>query len=375
MYRFFPEYNYRALPNRTYARRRGSVLIAVLGVLLMLSILVTLFIEETIKTLEYESLDSLNPAVERDAYAALEMSLAALAEIAQFDDGQLYAPEQGWIRQLESSEAFQQLGSGIKVKMIDASGRMPINTMSETQLNTMLVTVFDLDFGTIRTLSSSLLDWIDRDEDRRLNGAESADYLRSSVPYRAADQPLRTLQELRWVEGWAEVFFNSEGIPTEDFQKLCQLVTIRPVQTVNLNAAPIEVLDLLAWKSSWDPSFLFDGLGEDYLMESPASENGQGFGVTSGLLQIIVSVDRGGVPRTLSAWVIPNLETAPPNSGQSPAETVRKTGSDEQQQALGYPFQILEISWNDTERPPEPARYESLGLNSEVFSSSIRDSL
>jgi len=353
--------------------RRGSVLIAVLAVIILLSILITRFMEEALEDLEYRSIFNEPVDVRSYAYSILELSLATIHEVALIDEGKLYAPEQGWGNPLEYAKVAVPNGWEISVEISDEGGKLPINTMSEELLNKMLEESFEFDFGTTRELSSMLLDWIDEDSSRRLNGAESEDYLRRNPPYKAANGPLQSLEELRLLEIWEEVFFDEEGQPNELFAKLDNMVSVYHTGAVNLNRAPPEVLELLALQDGYDEDYIFDGLEQPYLTQAPASVDAANSGVEIALLRVTVSLRRGNVPYTISALVEPNFSSEPASGGgsapgqRSDADTPR-TGTKEEQDAIAYPFKILQVSEYDAgESSSAPsARYSALDMEDEM---------
>ena len=353
--------------------RRGSVLIAVLAVIILLSILITRFMEEALEDLEYRSIFNEPVDVRSYAYSILELSLATIHEVALIDEGKLYAPEQGWGNPLEYAKVAVPNGWEISVEISDEGGKLPINTMSEELLNKMLEESFEFDFGTTRELSSMLLDWIDEDSSRRLNGAESEDYLRRNPPYKAANGPLQSLEELRLLEIWEEVFFDEEGQPNELFAKLDNMVSVYHTGAVNLNRAPPEVLELLALQDGYDEDYIFDGLEQPYLTQAPASVDAANSGVEIALLRVTVSLRRGNVPYTISALVEPNFSSEPASGGgsapgqRSDADTPR-TGTKEEQDAIAYPFKILQVSEydaGDSSSAPS-ARYSALDMEDEM---------
>ena len=82
-------------------------------------------------------------------------------------------------------------------------------------------------------LTDSVIDWIDSDSNTRPTGAEDIDYLKMKTPYRAANQPLQSVEELRLIRGFTP----------EIVDKLLPWVTALPQPTeINVNTAPPEVL-------------------------------------------------------------------------------------------------------------------------------------
>ncbi len=82
-------------------------------------------------------------------------------------------------------------------------------------------------------LTDSVIDWIDSDSNARPGGAEDIDYLQMKIPYRAANQPLQSVEELRLIRGFTP----------EIVEKLLPWVTALPQPTeINVNTAPLEIL-------------------------------------------------------------------------------------------------------------------------------------
>jgi len=93
-----------------------------------------------------------------------------------------------------------------------------------------LLTVVGVDSG----LADGVVDWIDPDSDvTQPNGAEDGEYMRSDVPYRAANRPFASVSELLMVKGFT----------TENYQKIAPFVTALPEYTdIDINTAPKEIL-------------------------------------------------------------------------------------------------------------------------------------
>ena len=83
-------------------------------------------------------------------------------------------------------------------------------------------------------IANAVVDWIDADsETTSPGGAEDAAYLALATPYRAANRPLVTVDELHYVKG-----FDAKTVT-----RLKPFVTALPAITrINLNTAPLEVL-------------------------------------------------------------------------------------------------------------------------------------
>jgi len=350
-------------------RQSGSVLVAVLAIILVITFMVTRFMNEAVKDLEYRAIFNEPSDVRAFAYGMLEVALATVQEVALIDDGKLYAGEQGWSDPLSYAGITIPNGWEVSISIRDEGGKLPLNTMSEDLLNKLLEEQMDFDFGTTRELSSTLSDWIDEDDEQRLNGAESDDYLRNNPAYRAANAPLQSLEELQLLKIWEDEFFDEDGYPNELFVQLSGLVSVTNTGSVNLNSAPADLLELLALQDGWQDDYLFDGLEEPYLKKPPESA-GKISGVEVNLLRVTINLKRGDVPFTISALVEPNFSaqssSGSATSGSAPggaSEDKPKTGSVEEQDAMQIPFKILQLS-EYTQGGPETtsARYSVMDI-------------
>jgi len=123
----------------------------------------------------------------------------------------------------------------------DAQGRFNLNNLvragapspPDSAMFRNLLTSQGLDPG----LSEALRDWLDSNTTvDGPGGAEDIEYLSLPQPYRSANQPLQSVDELRLVKG-----FTAKAV-----EKLRPYVTALPVPTtVNVNTAPDQVLAAL----------------------------------------------------------------------------------------------------------------------------------
>lgn len=367
-------FNLQSEQTTSRKRREGSVLVAVLAMILLISFIVTRFIDEAVQDMEYRSIFNEPAEVRSFTYSMLEVSLATIQEVALIDEGKLHAPEQGWSDPIAYAGIEIPNGWEVTINIQDESGKLPINTMSEEMLNRMLEESFEFDFGTARELTSMLKDWTDEDSNRRLNGAESEDYLDRRPPYRAANGPLQSLEELRLLEIWEDEFFNEDGSPNELFAMLDGMVSVTSSSPANLNSSPQSVLEVLALEDGYDEDRIFDGLNElPYLQELPGSASSQNSSVEIGLLRVTVSLERGQIPFTVSALVEPKFGTDGASAGGgggslpgADSDDTPKTGLPEEQDAIQYPFTIIELSeYTHGDYTDTPGRHSALDIGEE----------
>lgn len=358
-------HNSRLTTHTSRHSRRGSVLVAVLAIILLLSFMITRFMHEAVEDLEYRALFNEPSDVRSFAYSMMEVSLATLQEVALIDEGKLYAAEQGWGDPISYAGIAIPNGWDVQITISDEGGKLPLNTMPEELLNSLLEEQLDFDYGTARELSSTLSDWIDENDSRRLNGADTEDYLDRNPPYKAANAPLQSLEELRLLQTWEDEFFDENGNPNELFDQLSGLVSVMNSGTINLNAAPQEVIDIIAQEDGFQKDSVFDGIDEPYLKEAPGSTGG----VEISLLRVTVRLSRGETPFTLSALLEPNFSEEGASGGNAPgssSEDAPKIGTAEEQDAIQYPFKVLQISeYTQGDEQSTPARYSAMDIGEE----------
>ena len=145
------------------------------------------------------------------------------------------------------------LGRGFVHYIIhDENGKININTASRDVLSKALA-ANGLTFDSERdTIVDSILDWIDKDDRHRVNGAESDYYEKLSPPYSAKNSPLDSLEELLKIRGITpELFYGSEeyepdkSSDKENAPGLFRIFTVQGVSQFNPNTAERAVLEIM----------------------------------------------------------------------------------------------------------------------------------
>jgi len=133
-------------------------------------------------------------------------------------------------------------GGAIKVSIEDAQGRFNLNSVwrnnaqspQDIAIFERLIERLQLD----RSLANALVNWIDPNSNVRAGGAEDIAYLNLNPPYRAANRPLASVDELRLVRG-----FDAKTVAA-----LLPYVTVLPpaaASEINVNTASPVVLAAL----------------------------------------------------------------------------------------------------------------------------------
>jgi len=157
-----------------------------------------------------------------------------------------------------------KLGSGsFSITITDLERKFNINVANDEILQQAL-TVMGVDAGDVPSITDSILDWIDTDDDPHLNGTESDYYQSLDPPYFAKNGPLDDLLELLNIRGvtdqiywgadyaahspaWFQPlnkFGHAEYVPTNTVG-LVNLFTPISSGRVNINTASSSVFQLL----------------------------------------------------------------------------------------------------------------------------------
>jgi len=122
-----------------------------------------------------------------------------------------------------------QFDSGsINIAIRDASGLLDLNSADPTQLEAVLEAV-GTEEAVRQRLVDAILDWRDKDQLRRLHGAEDSDYRHAGLDWGSRDGLFASIDELRYVLGMTH----------ELFEQLAPYLTVHSGRgNVNLKYAP-----------------------------------------------------------------------------------------------------------------------------------------
>ncbi|MGE9294523.1 MAG: general secretion pathway protein GspK, partial [Puniceicoccales bacterium] len=189
--------------------------------------------------------------------SALESTLAVLNEIREID-GTLSGPAQGWTDPMAYADTLiWPEGLEIEVTVTDETGKFPLNEVTGPQLVAFFDTL-DVDYSDAETLSDSLLDWMDEDDDTRLNGAEKNFYEDEDPPISPANAPLNSWEALRYIKGFKELFFDEKGVPNDLYTRFTRSFSLHTTADPNMNTAQADVLETLSEQYGFDDEYLID---------------------------------------------------------------------------------------------------------------------
>ncbi|MBC6414565.1 MAG: general secretion pathway protein GspK [Chromatiales bacterium] len=143
----------------------------------------------------------------------------------------------------------------------------------------------DLDLSDAEVIEflDNIQDWLDDDDDYRSKGAESADYSFAQPPYRTANGPIASINELYLINAFQEFPLKSVGQPdNSDFElgmdRILTYVVALPTDApyrrrININTAPLAVLTTLPYISASSAEDLYRDIRETPLPNRKAIDN------------------------------------------------------------------------------------------------------
>ena len=288
---------------------RGFALIAVLLVLALLGIVGAEFAYSM--RLEASALrawrDNINAA--HLAEAGVEQAIREIAGNFGFagaaDDGLLtfYTRDRVPLPRLPRTKV--RLGPGeFSYRITDEQSRININLASPERIDKMLQ-CFGVDKIARDQIADAILDWIDTNDEHRLNGAESDDYyLTLPTPYRARNGPIESVNELLQIKGITPTLFSGvDGKPG-----LADILTARGPGPVNLNTAgPLAFCALAV--SDAEVSEITQGRRATPYTVVPGRLAGRGLAVTTQTFRIEAEGWIDGRPRASVAAIVQKRTT------------------------------------------------------------------
>lgn len=229
---------------RLCREERGSVLVLALLVIATLTGLAVAFsgTARTEVNLAAFSRDGLR--AEALARAGVE---AALQRIAADEDLEKDHLEEDWSR-FDPAALPLELPPEARLtgRVLDEAGKLNLNRLRdesggiEEAWSERVERLFDL-LGLDRVARESLFDWLDADDVKRLDGAETFFYAERDAPHPCANNLLLSPGQVRLVQGLGA----DEGWGEERPSSLLELVTVYSDGKINVNTAPVEVLESL----------------------------------------------------------------------------------------------------------------------------------
>jgi len=341
-------------------RRKGSILIAVLGLIALLSALMISFMAEAVERIRYNGLLDKGSDLRERAYSGLEVSLAAISQLGEIDDG-LRSCSQGWGTPLQNIGFTPFDDCELSVVCEDESGKLPLANMNEDELATLFE---ELGIGgsDADKLATALLDWMDPNDNPRINGTDGEDYERAGIPCIPTNAVPRSWEEFYLIDGFRLYFQNDDGSPTELFKQFKQAVSLQNSSTVNINDASAFVIRVLAEIGDFDEDQILRllegddrvrGNDDDKILEAADELSARNdirlAAFKAQLLRVRVVASRGDARFTLDAFLqYKGASSSGTAHGltKSRLNNAYKDFPDNPASSLSYPFTILQITEN-----------------------------
>ncbi|MBN1277075.1 MAG: general secretion pathway protein GspK [Deltaproteobacteria bacterium] len=246
---------------------KGIVLVLVLWVLMLLSVIAG----EFCYSMRAEVNITYNFREETEAYyiavAGLNRAIAEMIKTSILPKKEDILEREGqeekafdW--RINTQIPSMQFGRGhFEVRIDNESGKIDLNS-ADRRLLRMMVDGFDIDDKEKDVIADSILDWIDKDDLHRVNGAENSYYESLPKPYKCKNGYFDSIEELLLVRGvTGEIFYGglkdmvtvvSSNRTPEEVGKTSTARTrrsagrtARDIGRININAASAAVLRML----------------------------------------------------------------------------------------------------------------------------------
>ena len=371
---------------------RASVLVIVMITLLFAAFAIVTFIEKATNDLLVDQRDAEVHRLRREAYSALEVTLAVLEDFRQASNG-LHSPAEGWNDPLTFAGYTPTEDRTVEVAFEDESGKISL-PQANAQVLSRLFQSWSLTQPDSDQLADALMGWMQRGH--TYSTAITPDYDLSAIPYEVPGRSLRSFSELAAIDIVKDKFYDTDGRPNDLWRRFAAAVSLLNFPKPNLNGARPEALVALGQFDTTSQQSLNDylaGTGQ-YQTQGPGyfktvtdaqrltgpTGNANAFGTTISALRITIVVHDGQSQFRLSAVVTPQgggattvQTTATSTRTQTSASTARTAAQQQNQpnaaqqntaaaanarataaaRDLKYPFTLLEILEND-EIPPAP---------------------
>lgn len=243
--------------NIGFGNTRGVALIMVLWVITILTVVVL----EFSFAMRTEVNITKNFKEEVQLYAIAEGGVQrAIAELILRHDPRVQQLKKTMKTEEAISEKKEWLGDGrpytvqfdhgeCEVRIMSESGKMNINTVTETTLRRVIGNL-GLEGEKRDVVADSILDWRDPDDLYRMNGAEDDYYQSLKEPYRCKNGNLDSIEELLLVRGVTpDLFYGRKGVKAGEEGAKAYDVGLKDIfsvyasgEQVDINSASLQVL-------------------------------------------------------------------------------------------------------------------------------------
>lgn len=372
---------------KSFSRKKGSILIFVLAIIVFISVLSVRLMKETTQELRHVSQFHRCDDLRTYAYSALDLVVGVLNEFQLFT-GQL-SFDQAWSKPFEYAEMIDptiifgedsaNLGRGVKwrVSLIDESGKLPLRSANDANLATFFAT-FDSKMNGSKLVEEEdgkpyvdiLRDWQDHDDKEREEGAEDDFYEDLNPSYFSPDRAIGAFGEFKWIKGFGfsdndpeseGLFFDSNGMETESFRAFKRIFSLYNEDAINPLGFSEDMLRVIAgddnrlYEELLELKSSGDGRDRDEyikIIRELTSKMGLSLINEVRVFRALITVTRGKAVFKLHAVLSSkkgnsrNTGSRQKNSGKTNRNNSMKFSS-ERNTKIMYPFYILALRENE----------------------------
>ena len=341
-----------------FTKIRGSILIFVLGIVVLLGALCLRLREETVQELRHVSQFHKRDDLRLHAYSLLDITVGVLNEFRTLDSKSLKTGG-GWEKPLEWSE-LTPLDPRVRWSVSfqsesGESGKAPLFSTNEKVFKEIFAI---MDNGSDRLVDEAQgqafydawMDWQDSDSNEREEGAEDDYYEDQNPSYFTPGENIRSFDEFRMIKGFgydsdsrddSGLFFDKYGNETENMQNFRKSFSFYHEGSVNL----FEASDFLLRYICGDDDDIYEKIRSGELnAESPRMQVDSPIPIswgTSPTLRVNILVMKGKARFQLHAVLTDNDKIAvkPKSSNQIKRSDLNSK--------LKYPFRVFSLRENE----------------------------
>jgi general secretion pathway protein K len=375
------------------------VIVLVLVSLLFTAVALTAFIEKAGNDLLVEVRQADAQRLRREAFSALEVTIAVLEDFREADNG-LHNTAEGWGDPLGWAGWTPSEGRTVDVSFQDESGKIPL-AKANSAILTNLFLYWQMAPADAERLTDALLGWMQTGY--VYSSALTPDYQEADIPYAEPGRPMRTFGELAAIDDAKEFFFDENGLPNGNYWRFVNDVSLFNYPQPNANGANADVMAAVGQYTDAQQQHVNDYLtgtgqfaqqGQQWFQDTTTlaavaglGGNANQFGTTISALRINITVHEGRSSFRLSAVGGGARRGAPPPpqggattnqtaavnatsaaSSASPTATTSVTSTSQPSttataanasaaasQSINYPFTLLQMLEEDEiPQPPPP---------------------
>jgi general secretion pathway protein K len=349
---------------------RGAVILLVLVTVMLTAFLLGRFIQRAGTELLADAHASDQARLRGEAYSALEVTLAVLADFRALD-GALYSPAQGWADPLRYA-GYEPAGRRVvEINFEDESGKVSLPALDQAALQSVLEQA-GLARREAELASDAMLVWMRPDYTPASLENDVQRYERAALPHLPPQRSLASWHELAAIAQAREFFYDESGQPNDRWRWLAANLSLYAFNGSNLNTATPASLAAAGLSESQAASLaqylqapVASG-GPRYFHSAAEANASAGVAGLPGklsavvqVLRIIVTVHDGAAVFRMSAVVTPPGGSVAPlgaTKGNAPAAAPDEKNAPVAVKKLDYPFRILDIHEDiaPAEPPAEP---------------------